>query len=75
MGGEIESISEPQFEKEFQVRRSDIDTNDHINNTKYVEWVLEAIPQDVYDKFCLSTFFLLLSKLCNHGKYYNLLCM
>lgn len=33
---------------EFIVRRSDIDTNAHVNNTKYIEWVLETIPEEVY---------------------------
>lgn len=33
----------------FTVRRSDIDTNDHVNNARYVEWMLEAIPGDVYE--------------------------
>jgi len=30
----------------FQVRNSDIDLNNHVNNTKYAQWILDAIPLD-----------------------------
>lgn len=29
---------------EFEVRNSDIDLNEHVNNTKYAQWVLDSIP-------------------------------
>ena len=45
----------PESSREFNIRRSDIDTNQHVNNTKYVEWMLEAVPQAVYDNFVLNT--------------------
>lgn len=31
----------------FQVRNSDLDLNNHVNNTKYSQWVLDAIPLSV----------------------------
>lgn len=31
---------------QFQVRNSDIDLNHHVNNTKYAQWILDAIPID-----------------------------
>ncbi len=31
----------------FLVRRSDQDTNQHVNNTVYSDWALEAVPDDV----------------------------
>ena len=37
--------------KEFTVRLSDIDTNDHVNNSKYVEWLMETIPTEIYNQF------------------------
>jgi len=43
-----------EIKQEFFVRRSDIDTNNHVNNTKYVEWILETVPQNTYDNFNLS---------------------
>lgn len=29
---------------QFEVRNSDIDLNNHVNNTKYAQWVLDALP-------------------------------
>lgn len=40
-----------EFETEegldFHVRKSDIDYNNHVNNVKYLSWMLEAIPDSV----------------------------
>ncbi len=38
----IPEISEPQYKKEFVVRRSDLDMNNHVNNSIYSSWILEA---------------------------------
>ena len=32
--------------KIFRVRRSDLDLNEHLNNVKYIEWALEALPDN-----------------------------
>lgn len=31
----------------FHVRRSDIDTNGHVNNVRYFDWMVESIPEDL----------------------------
>lgn len=36
-------------ERRFEVRRSDLDVARHVNNTRYVEWVLETVPDDLYE--------------------------
>lgn len=41
---EIERID---YEKEFLVRYSDIDTNEHVNNEKYIEWAIESLPIEI----------------------------
>lgn len=41
---------------ELNIRRSDIDTFNHVNNTKYLEWIMEAIPQEIYEGFNLTSF-------------------
>ena len=38
----IPEISAPQHEKEFFVRRSDLDMNNHVNNSIYCAWILES---------------------------------
>ncbi len=33
---------------EIPVRRMDIDTNNHVNHVRYLEWAVEAVPEDWY---------------------------
>lgn len=49
--GEFDKVKEPdeyQFEKEYTVRRADIDVNNHMHNLNYIELANEALPEDVY---------------------------
>lgn len=39
---------------DFRVRRSDIDYNNHVNNTKYLNWMIEAMPENIYDGYRVS---------------------
>ncbi|HXH75410.1 MAG TPA: acyl-ACP thioesterase domain-containing protein [Bacteriovoracaceae bacterium] len=50
----------------FAVRNSDIDQNMHVNNTKYAQWILDAIPFEDHNKYNLAAYevnFLLETKL------------
>ncbi|MEK7356521.1 MAG: acyl-[acyl-carrier-protein] thioesterase, partial [Bdellovibrionota bacterium] len=40
----------------FQVRNSDIDMNDHVNNTKYSQWILDAMPIEWHRKYKLERY-------------------
>lgn len=46
----------PKMEKEphnrlaFRVRRSDLDINRHVNNVKYLEWILESLGEGEHTK-------------------------
>ena len=45
-------LAEPepiQYELGFTVRRSDLDLAEHVNNTSYVGWVIEAVPDEVWN--------------------------
>lgn len=42
------------YEKHFDVRYSDIDTNRHVNNVKYVDWAIETVPLDIVLKCSLK---------------------
>lgn len=35
----------------FKVRRRDTDTNGHTNNTKYLEWACDNIPDEIYNQY------------------------
>ncbi len=34
------------YQHSFNVRRSDLDINQHVNNVSYIEWAIETIPPD-----------------------------
>ncbi len=44
----LRAPAEFEYEKDFELRRSDIDYNDHVHNTKYVEFALEVLPEEIY---------------------------
>lgn len=44
----LEPVGEPDMVTEFRVRRSDLDINDHVNNVHYVEWLAEAVPEQLW---------------------------
>ena len=44
-----------ECEQEFSVRRSDIDTNGHVNNANYLQWMLEVVPEDIYQNTQLAS--------------------
>lgn len=46
-------INDYSDKKTFQVRYSDIDTNRHVNNVKYVEWAMEALPFEILEQCTL----------------------
>lgn len=50
----IQRIDEEQYHKEFNIRYSDIDSNNHVNNVKYVEWAIEAVPIEVVNDYILK---------------------
>ena len=47
---EVKQLTEVNYEKEFTVRWSDIDTNNHVNNVKYVVWALETMPLEILNE-------------------------
>lgn len=52
---------------DFKVRRSDIDYNQHVNNTKYLSWLLESIPEDIYNNYRLYEFEIIYKKEIKYG--------
>jgi acyl-ACP thioesterase len=40
----LPALSNAVHEKSFIVRYSDLDINQHVNNVKFVEWVVEGVP-------------------------------
>ncbi|KYG67755.1 hypothetical protein AZI87_00265 [Bdellovibrio bacteriovorus] len=40
----------------YRVRNSDLDINQHVNNTKYAQWILDAIPYDLHKTLLLKSY-------------------
>lgn len=53
--GNGEKVPCEAAEKHFEVRRSDLDGYQHVNNAQYVEWVLESMPEETYRSAKLQT--------------------
>ena len=43
----LEPADPADLERRFDVRRGDLDVVRHVNNTRYVEWALETVPDEV----------------------------
>lgn len=43
------SLEVAEHERLFTVRRSDLDLNRHVNNVRFVEWALEAVPDEIQE--------------------------
>lgn len=43
-------IEEPDICKSFAVNRYDIDSNNHVNNVRYMQWLMESIPDEFFNK-------------------------
>jgi len=50
----IEPIDTANYLKEFNVNRYDTDMNKHVNNIRYLQWVMESIPEEIIDNYYLQ---------------------
>lgn len=47
-GPKVPEIGAQELERPFAIRFADIDLNWHVNNVSYVQWLLEAVPKEVW---------------------------
>lgn len=45
-----------ELKNTITVRNSDLDMNNHVNNTKYSQWILDSIPIDYHRQFVVQEF-------------------
>ena len=55
-------------ERSFDVRYSDIDTNKHVNNVKYIDWCIETLPLDIVLKYTLKNIKVIYEKETTYGE-------
>jgi acyl-ACP thioesterase len=49
----INVVDFSEYTKQFRVNRFDTDMNKHVNNIRYLQWVIESIPEDIVDNYYL----------------------
>ena len=62
-------------EQKFLVRRSDIDTNGHVNNSNYLQWMLEVVPEDIYQNDHLASLEIQYKKETTYGSSIRSKCL
>jgi len=45
--GSLPNLTRIDFENSFSVRLSDLDINRHVNNVVYIQWAMDALPQEI----------------------------
>jgi acyl-ACP thioesterase len=45
---EVSPLNHEKYAKEFEVGITHLDFNNHVNNTCYLEWALNTLPQDIF---------------------------
>jgi len=51
----IENDFTPLSRHSYTAARRDIDTNMHVNNTKYLEWLYCYLPDEIYQNYCAKS--------------------
>jgi medium-chain acyl-[acyl-carrier-protein] hydrolase len=51
----IEAIDSGIYKRNFLVHRYDMDANKHVNNLRYLQWLIETIPDEIMDNFYMHS--------------------
>ena len=54
ISNKIKPLNSFEYKKEFKVNMYDTDTNKHVNNLRYLQWLMESIPDKILDNYYLS---------------------
>jgi medium-chain acyl-[acyl-carrier-protein] hydrolase len=49
----IKGVDHSDYESKFKVNRYDTDMNKHVNNIRYLQWVIESVPEEIVDNYYL----------------------
>lgn len=66
--GDLPPPDSAVHELSFTVRRSDLDLAGHVNNTSYVEWAIEAVPDEVWNTSDLTGLEVHFLSECGYGQ-------
>ncbi|GBD94467.1 acyl-ACP thioesterase [bacterium BMS3Abin05] len=65
----LPKIRDPIMQNTFTVRWNDLDSNKHVNNTKFVEWCAESIPPDEHLKLEMDSLEIAFRKEAHYGEH------
>ncbi len=54
--GKLPGVPDPDRQMSVMARYSDLDINKHVNAVKYIEWVQDCYPQELYEKLNVKEF-------------------
>lgn len=63
----LTKINEFEIEKDIEIRYTDIDSNKHVNNTKYIDWAVESLSEEIVNNYILSNIQVIFEKECKYG--------
>jgi medium-chain acyl-[acyl-carrier-protein] hydrolase len=61
------ALSRDDYQMEFSVRQSEIDTNLHVNNARYIEWAIESVDLDIINCCSMKNLLILFQKEARYG--------
>ncbi|MDV4150796.1 thioesterase [Clostridium sp. AL.422] len=67
----LELLDEFKYMDTFKVRYSEIDSNQHVNNTKYIDWAIETLPEEIVNNYSLHEVKVTFEKECKYGETVN----
>lgn len=62
---DISKIDKEDYKKSYRIRYSDIDTNGHVNNVRYMEMAIDTLPRDILNEYRLYNIKVLFKKESN----------
>ena len=64
----LERVEHEDYSVNFNIRYSDIDSNNHVNNVKYIEWAIEAVPIEVVRDYTIKRIKVTFEKESKYGE-------
>ena len=62
----IREINDSHHQLEYDIFKSDVDSNKHVNNIRYLHWLVESLPEDIVDNCILKR---INAKFFSEGKF------
>ena len=62
----IKVIQTDEHQAEYDIFKSDVDSNKHVNNIRYLHWLIESVPEEIADYYMLKK---INAQFFSEGKY------